>query len=459
MLDDKINKMIEDNIRLVPYIVHKHFKTDITIDPSLLDEYISVGNLALIDACKGFDESKGFQFATYATSIIWGAMLKFRRDKRNVMRFPRRLHKAGTEYFRGINENKDIDTICKETGINKKDIEEYLATKDIVNLDTPIRDPKDEGSNKTMLDMLTDNFSIEESVIEDMKYKEKMEILEKILSDKEFEIVKLIESGIYRQMDLAEKLNVSQAQISRSLKRLTEIVGPAVEEYHSEEISWSELCKKLDIKEKGETQVPSSAFFDSVFITLQNKFKNTDIEITKATIIETLRNLGINENSLTESQMNKLLNDLEVLNMKKFEKEVNALCKWLIDNPGEQLNMAVELKSIGMSRNDINYYRGTIKDKVIERMKSEGHDIQEVAFGKGTRLVIYPKKQPVVIKEDPVIAVKETVRIPENILLDISDIPLKDYNLAFAESLQKSLSMFNILGKSAVLDIKVREVS
>ncbi|MBU5439480.1 sigma-70 family RNA polymerase sigma factor [Tissierella sp. MSJ-40] len=456
MLDEKINKMIEENLKLVPFVVHSKFKVDVSKNPDLLDEYISIGNIGLIKACEGFDENFGGAFSTYAVPIIWGEIQRFRRDVKNSVRLPRRLHKAGIEYGRGINENKDIDTICKESGIKKEDIEEWLATKDIVNLDTPVRDPKNEGSNLTRLDMLTDNFNIEEFVIEDMKYKEKMEILEKVLSDIEFKIVKLIESGVYRQKDIAKEIGVSQAQISRILKKMTEIVGPVIEEYYSGKISWNELCSKLSIKEK----VSSSAFFDSICIALRNKFKSADIEVTKATIIEKLRELGINENSLTENQIDKLLNELEVFNVKKFEKEINELCKWLMDNPGEELNMGEELKKLGMSRSSISYYRGTIKDKILERLKDQGLDIREVPYGaKGTRLVLYSKEQPIISGEELTIPVEEIKPLENNILLDIADIPLKDYNLEFAEALQKSLSMLTRFGKRAVLDIKVREVS
>ena len=145
--------------------------------------------------------------------------------------------------------------------------------------------------------------------------------------------------------------------------------------------------------------------------------------------------------------------------MRKFEKEINELCEWLIDNPGEQLNMAEELKELGMSKSSISYYRGTIRDKIVERLKEQGLDIREIPFGKGTRLVLYPSKQSVEIKEESVIAAEETEKPSDNILFDIEDMPLKDYNLEFAKALQKSLSMLTTLGKSAVLDIKVREVS
>ena len=177
MLDDKTNKMIEDNIKLVPYVVYSKFKIDVSMNHSLADEYISVGNLALIKACQDFKEELGYPFATYATSIIWGKIQEFRRYGKNTMRIPARLHKAGTEYGKGINENKDIDTICEETGIPRKDIEEWLSAKDIVNLDSPITDS--EGSSFTRLDMLADDTNVEDSLIENMRYKEKMEILEK----------------------------------------------------------------------------------------------------------------------------------------------------------------------------------------------------------------------------------------------------------------------------------------
>lgn len=398
--------MVEENLKLVPFTVHKKFKVDISKNPDLLDEYIGVGNEALIEACQKFDESRGVKISTYAVNTIWGKIQRFKRDKKNSIRFPRRLHKAGTEYNRGKVLNKDIDTICEETGVKKKDIEEWLSGKGISSLDVPIQDPKDEGSNTTRLDMLSDNFDIEESVIEDIKYKEKMNILEKALRPLEFKVVKLVESGVYKQKDLANILGVSQPHIGRILKRLTKLVGPTLEEYYLGEITLEEFYKRLKIKE-------------DVFM--------------------------------------------------KFEKEIGVACKWLIDNPGEELNLGKVLKENNIDKS--TYQRTRIKEKVLKKMLDDGYNVQEVPYGaRGTRLKLYVSGQEENSKKENTeeFQSKDLSFNSEggpsditkgNILLNILDIPIKNCDLEFTEALQKSLSMFNMLGKTTVLDIRVREVS
>lgn len=71
MLDEKINKMVEENLNIVPMVVWSKFKGDVSGNYSLLDEYIGIGNEALIEACQRFDETLGYAFSTYASSIIW----------------------------------------------------------------------------------------------------------------------------------------------------------------------------------------------------------------------------------------------------------------------------------------------------------------------------------------------------------------------------------------------------
>lgn len=406
-MNEEINKMVEENLNLVPFVVYKKFKGDISRNPDLLDEYIGVGNEALIGACKRFDESRGVKFSTYAVSTIWGEIQKFKRNKKNSIRLPGRLHKAGIEYNRGKALNKDIDTICKETGIKKEDIEEWLENKNVINLDTPIKEPKDEGSNTTMLDMLSDDFDVEESVVEDIKYKEKMEMLEKALKPLEFQVVKLVESGVYKQNDLANILGISQTYISRILKRLTKLVGPTLEEYYSGEITLKEFCKRLKIKE-----------------------------------------------------------DVFKLN---FDKEIKISCDWLINNPGEELNLGKVLKENNMDKS--TYQRTRIKEKVLKKMLDDGYNVHEVPYGaRGTRLKLYESGQEENSKKENTKEIQskdlsfnseyESSDITkDNVLLNILDIPTSNCDLEFTEALQKSLTMFNMLGKTTVLDIRVREVS
>lgn len=290
--------------------------------------------------------------------------------------------------------NKDINTICEETGVKKEDIEEWLSTKNIINLDTPIQDS--EGSSFTRLDMLADDFDVEEAVLEDIKYQEKMAILEKILKPKELEIVKLIESGVYKQIDMAKKLDLSQSYISRIIRKLTENVGPVLEKYYSGEINLQEFCETLKIKE-------------DIFM--------------------------------------------------NFEKEIDVVCQWLISNPGKDLNLGKVLKEAGMARS--SYQREKIRNMALDKMVDDGYYVKEVPYGaKGTRLMLCVPGQGEIQNQTIISNIESKTLVEEGkVLLNLIDIPIANCDLEFTEALQKSLSMFAILGKIAVLDIKVREVS
>lgn len=74
---EEINKLIEENIKLVGFITIKYFKKFIEDNPFLKDDIYQEGCLGLVKAAKRFDSSKGFKFSTYATFYIKGQMTIF----------------------------------------------------------------------------------------------------------------------------------------------------------------------------------------------------------------------------------------------------------------------------------------------------------------------------------------------------------------------------------------------
>ena len=73
---EEIEKLVEENISLVDFILYKHFRPFINLYPYLVDDLKQEGCIGLIKAAEQFDATKG-AFTTIATFKIKNAMLRF----------------------------------------------------------------------------------------------------------------------------------------------------------------------------------------------------------------------------------------------------------------------------------------------------------------------------------------------------------------------------------------------
>ena len=64
----KRDKMIYNNIGLVPFTYNKYFRR--SCDPKIMEDLIQVGYLGLIKAVDNFDESRNVKFSAFATDVI-----------------------------------------------------------------------------------------------------------------------------------------------------------------------------------------------------------------------------------------------------------------------------------------------------------------------------------------------------------------------------------------------------
>ncbi len=77
---EKVNKMIEDNIVLVPYIINKNINSFNHIS---FDELISIGNIGLLKASYSYNPKLKTNFSTYSSKCILNEILMFfRKDKK-----------------------------------------------------------------------------------------------------------------------------------------------------------------------------------------------------------------------------------------------------------------------------------------------------------------------------------------------------------------------------------------
>lgn len=205
--------LINGNLKLVLSVLKKfYYKTD------NMDDLFQVGCIGLIKAIDNFDLSYDVQFSTYAVPMILGEIKRFIRDN-NIVRVSRSLKDIAykslnfmEEYYALNGREPSVEEISSTLGFSEYDIGNALISlKDPVSMYEPIYN--DGGDTIYLFDQIedkkNDNLSnrleIENAI-------EELDEREKYILDQRYVIGKT-------QMEVAESLDISQAQVSRLEKK------------------------------------------------------------------------------------------------------------------------------------------------------------------------------------------------------------------------------------------------
>ena len=204
-------EFIQGNLRLVLSVI-KRFNNR----GENLDDLFQVGCIGLIKAIDNFDLSQNVRFSTYAVPMVIGEIRRYLRDN-NSIRVSRSLrdiaYKALQVREQLINKhNKDpnISQIAKELDLPREEIFFALdAIQDPVSLFEPIY--HDGGDAIFVMDQISDNKNHDESWVENISVKQAIQKL----NDREKHILNLRFFEGKTQMEVAEEIGISQAQVSR----------------------------------------------------------------------------------------------------------------------------------------------------------------------------------------------------------------------------------------------------
>jgi RNA polymerase sporulation-specific sigma factor len=205
------DRFVEANLRLVLSIVKKFNNRGENVD-----DIFQVGVVGLIKAIDNFDITQDVQFSTYAVPMILGEIKRYLRDN-SAFRVTRSLRdlsylisRIREKYISEHNEEPTIDEIVKLTGSTREQV--VLAIDSTVQpmsiYDTVYNDGGDEIY---LLDQLKNEKEESEELITNLTVSQ---LLDK-LSEKERYIIEKRYFKEKTQVELAEELGVSQAQISR----------------------------------------------------------------------------------------------------------------------------------------------------------------------------------------------------------------------------------------------------
>lgn len=204
-------EFINGNLKLVLSVVKKFNNRGENVD-----DLFQVGCVGLIKAIDNFDLSQNVLFSTYAVPMIIGEIRRHLRDN-NSIRVSRSLrdiaYKALQAKEKLISQNSKeptLEEIAKEVGVTKEEITHALdAIQDPVSLYEPVYN--DGADSLYVVDQVKDKKNTDENWIEDISISEAMKKLtgrEKIIITKRFFDGKT-------QMEVADEIGISQAQVSR----------------------------------------------------------------------------------------------------------------------------------------------------------------------------------------------------------------------------------------------------
>ena len=212
--------LIEGNLKLVLSVIKKfNYKSE------NLDDLFQVGCMGLIKAIDNFDLSHGVMFSTYAVPMIIGEIRRYLRDNSKI-RISRSLKDIAyktlqfkEKYIQTNFKEPTIEEISKELEIPVEDIVIALeAIQEPVSIYTPIYT---NGNDEIyLLDQIPDGEYNENDRINKM-------IIEEGISKLNQRLKNIIYDRYYNgktQMEIAEEIGISQAQVSRLEKTALKII-------------------------------------------------------------------------------------------------------------------------------------------------------------------------------------------------------------------------------------------
>ena len=202
---------IKGNLRLVLSVI-KRFSNHI----ENVDDLFQIGCIGLIKSIDNFNPDMGVKFSTYAVPMIIGEIRRYLRDN-NSIRVSRSLRDTAYKAIhakeiltRTASTEPTLEDIAKETGIPKEDI---VFALDAIQSPLSLYDPvyTDGGDALYVMDQISDKKNKEEKWIEELSLGDAMDRL----NERENYIIRLRFFEGKTQMEVAEEIHISQAQVSR----------------------------------------------------------------------------------------------------------------------------------------------------------------------------------------------------------------------------------------------------
>ena len=202
---------IKGNLRLVLSVIKRFGSSN-----ENADDLFQIGCIGLIKAIDNFDATLNVKFSTYAVPMIIGEVRRYLRDN-NSIRVSRSLRDtaykaiyAKENYMRKNLKEPTIHEIAEEIGISKEDI---VFAMDAIQTPVSLYEPvyTEGGDTLYVMDQISYRKNKEEKWVESIALNEAI----KRLGEREKMIIEMRFYEGKTQMEVANEIHISQAQVSR----------------------------------------------------------------------------------------------------------------------------------------------------------------------------------------------------------------------------------------------------
>mgnify|MGYP002581739106 CR=1 FL=1 len=204
-------QFIEGNLRLVLSVIRRF-----SASTENMDDLFQIGCIGLIKSIDNFDPSLDVKFSTYAVPMIIGEVRRHLRDN-NSLRVSRSIRDTAYHALQirarlmdESGQEPHISDIAKAMDVKEEDVAFALdAIQDPISLFEPIY--HDDGDAIYVMDQLRDERTSDDDWLTHVAIERGMDKL----SEREQNIIKLRFFQGRTQMEVAEEIGISQAQVSR----------------------------------------------------------------------------------------------------------------------------------------------------------------------------------------------------------------------------------------------------
>ena len=210
--DDKARQaLIEGNLRLVLSVIQRFDKRG-----ESPDDLFQVGCIGLIKAISNFDPTKGVRFSTYGVPMIAGEVRRYLRDN-SAIRVSRSIRDAAYKVLQckeamilRLGREPTLEEISRELQLPLSEVSQAL---DAVCAPVSLYDPvyADGGDPLTVMDQVRDTQNTESNWMEHITLQNAFQAL----NNREKQILSLRFYDGKTQMEVANFMGISQAQVSR----------------------------------------------------------------------------------------------------------------------------------------------------------------------------------------------------------------------------------------------------
>jgi RNA polymerase sigma-B factor len=188
-----------------------------------LDDLIQVASIGLVKAVDRFDPDRGTAFSSYAVPTILGELKRYFRDSGWAVHVPRgmqervmNVNQAIAKLSRELGRSPTASEVSQEIGETPELVLEAMEASiayDAVSLDTPRSTEDDEG------DTYADTMGMIDERFELVEYKSAIGPTMRALPERDRLVLKLRFEDDLTQLEIAERIGVSQMHVSRLIRR------------------------------------------------------------------------------------------------------------------------------------------------------------------------------------------------------------------------------------------------